>query len=184
MTFRLLNWQGMAGIAVAFTLAVMLTVQKLEAVHWKKRSESIEQLYQQEQAAFATTVASYRAAAETARAADQANVARAAAEQSAINERTQNDFEARLAFARAGALRLRLDAKAGADPDARGSASMPGVPLAAAGATEASGEDGLPQTDALTATEQAIQLDELIKWVRMQAAVDNNPKAVASPAGD
>ena len=89
MTFRLLNWQGMAGIAVAFTLAVMLTVQKLEAVHWKKRSESIEQLYQQEQAAFATTVASYRAAAETARAADQANAARVAAEQGAINERTR-----------------------------------------------------------------------------------------------
>jgi len=61
---------------------------------------------------------------------------------------------------------------------------MPRVPLAAAGAAEAAGKDGLPQTDALTATEQAIQLDELIKWVRMQAAVDNNPKAVASPAGD
>jgi hypothetical protein len=26
----------------------------------------------------------------------------------------------------------------------------------------------------LTATEQAIQLDELIKWVRAQAAVDND----------
>jgi hypothetical protein len=184
MTFRLLNWQGMAGIAVAFTLAVMLTVQKLEAVHWKKRSESIEQLYQQEQAAFATTVASYRAAAETARAADQANAARVAAEQGAINERTQNDFEARLALARAGALRLRIQPQGPADSGAVRNASMPRVPLAAAGAAEAAGKDGLPQTDALTATEQAIQLDELIKWVRMQAAVDNNPKAVASPAGD
>lgn len=57
MIARFLNWQGIAGIVVAFTLLVMLTVQKLEAVHWKKKSESFELLYQQEQAAFATTVA-------------------------------------------------------------------------------------------------------------------------------
>ena len=66
MIFRLLNWQGMAGVAVAFTLMAMLTVQKLEAVHWKKQSENYEHLYQQEQAAFATTVASARAAARRA----------------------------------------------------------------------------------------------------------------------
>ena len=34
-------------------------------------------------------------------------------------------------------------------------------------------QDRLPDADALTATEQAIQLDELIKWVEAQAAVDN-----------
>jgi hypothetical protein len=33
----------------------------------------------------------------------------------------------------------------------------------------------------LTATEQAIQLDELIKWVKAQAKVDNNGNGVASP---
>ena len=57
--------------------------------------------------------------------------------------------------------------------------SMPGLfPLPPRGAAQAAGQDRLPQADALTATEQAIQLDELIKWVRKQAAVDNNPKAV------
>ena len=45
---RLLNWQGIAGLAVAAVLMVMLTVQKLEAFHWKQRSESFEHLYQQE----------------------------------------------------------------------------------------------------------------------------------------
>ena len=40
MILRLLNWQGMAGIAASLTLLVMLTVQKLDAVHWKKQSES------------------------------------------------------------------------------------------------------------------------------------------------
>jgi len=182
MILRFLNWQGIAGIAVTAVLLVMLTAQKLEAVHWKKQSESFEHLYQQEQTAFATTIANARAAADQARAADQANAARVSAEQHSITERTMNDFEARLAAARADAQRLRFDSQA--DSGARGSASVPRVPAAAGGAAEATREDRLPQEDQLTATEQAIQLDELIKWVRQQAAVDNNPKAVASPPGD
>ena len=184
MILRLLNWQGIAGIAVTAVLLIMLTVQKLEAVHWKKQSESFEHLYQQEQAAFATTVADARAAADRARAADQANAARVAAEQHSITERTMNDFETRLAAARADAQRLRIQPEAAADPGARGDAPVPGVPAASGRAAEAAREDRLPQSDRLTATEQAIQLDELIKWVRKQAAVDNNPKAVASPTGD
>ena len=70
--------------------------------------------------------------------------------------------------------------QAAADPGARGSAPVPGLPAAARGAAQAAGQDRLPQSDALTATEQAIQLDELIKWVRAQAAVDNNTAAGAS----
>ena len=63
-------------------------------------------------------------------------------------------------------------------------APVSGLSAAAGSAAQAAGEDGLPASDALTATEQAIQLDELIKWVRHQHGVDNNPKAVASPPGD
>jgi len=170
MIFRLLNWQGIAGIAVAFTLLVMLTVEKLEAVHWKKQSETFEQRWQREQTAFALTVANTRAAADAARAADQANAARVAAAQHAINERTANDFEARLAAARAAAERLRV-AQAAADPGAGREPSMPGLPPPAVGAAEGADEDRLPPSDRLTATEQAIQLDELIKWVRQQSAV-------------
>ena len=189
MILRLLNWQGMAGIGVAAVLLVMLTVQKLEAVHWKKQSESFERLYQQEQAAFATTVANARGAAEQARAADQANAARVSAEQRKITERTMYDFENRLAAARADAAKfnaggLRLQPQAAADPGAVGSASMPGIPAAASGTAQPAGQDRLSQSDALIATEQAIQLDELIKWVRRQANVDNNPRADASQAGD
>jgi hypothetical protein len=181
MILRLLNWQGIAGIAVAVTLLVMLTVEKLETVHWKKQSETYERLYQQEQAAFATTVANARVAADQARAADQANVNRVAAEQAAINQRTANDFEARLAAARADAARLssgglRLQSETAADPGARGSASVPGLPAAAGGAHQAAGQDGLSQADQLIATEQAIQLDELIEWVRQQHSVEPNAK--------
>jgi hypothetical protein len=51
---------------------------------------------------------------------------------------------------------------------------MPGLPAAAGGPAQAAGDQRLPAGLALTATEQAIQLDELIKWVRRQAAVDPN----------
>jgi hypothetical protein len=173
MILRLLNWQGIAGIALGFALGVMLLIQKGETHHWKKASAAFEQLYRQEQDAFATTVANYRSAADRARAADQANVSRVAAEQRAINERTSDEYESRVAAARADAAkRLRSQSEAAADPGAGGGASMPGLSIAAGGTAEAAGKDQLPASDTLIATEQAIQLDELIKWVRQQAAVD------------
>jgi hypothetical protein len=51
---------------------------------------------------------------------------------------------------------------------------MPRSPAASSSAAEAPVQNRLPQNDALTATEQAIQLDELIKWVRAQAKIDPN----------
>jgi hypothetical protein len=198
---RLLNWQGIAGIGVSLALLVMLTVQKLEAVHWQKQSERLERLYQEEQAAFATTVANARATAH--RVADKANAERVAAEQQFINQRTADDYEARLSAARARADQLRLQPQAAADPRPRGNAPVPVISAPAGSAAQAAGQDRLPASDALIATEQAIQLDELIKWVRQQhgvrvdgmsverpqaagpqAKVDNNPNAVASPPAD
>ena len=46
------------------------------------------------------------------------------------------------------------------------------LPASATGAHSPPGQDRFPDPDRLIATEQAIQLDELIKWVRAQAAVD------------
>src|SRR4029079_17534796 len=120
---RLLNWQGIAGIAASVALAGLLFVQRGETRHWKKQSASFEQLYRQDQAAFATTVADYRVAADQARAADRANAERVAADQRTINERTEHDFEARLAAARADAANihswgLRASTQAASDPGA------------------------------------------------------------------
>jgi hypothetical protein len=189
MILRLLNWQGIAGIGFGLALAILLVVQRAETGHWKKQSASFEQLYRQDQAAFATTVANYRAAADQARAADLANVTRVAAANQAINERIEHDYEVRLAAARTAVAdlssgRLRDSSAAAADSGAGRSPPMPGLPAAAARAPAGASKDQLPASDALTATEQAIQLDELIKWVRAQAAVDNNPKAVASHPDD
>jgi hypothetical protein len=190
---RLLNPQGIAGIAVALCLSILLVLANGETRHWKGESARYEQLYARERSAFALTVANYRAAADQARAADQANADRVAAEQRGINQRSQNALESRLADARARAEQLRREAATGpTDPRTGGASSMPGLPAAAGGAAQAAREDRLPAAspaelgtgDALTATEQAIQLDELIRWVRAQAEVDNNPKAVASPQRD
>jgi hypothetical protein len=51
---------------------------------------------------------------------------------------------------------------------------MSDLSAAARSIDETAREGRLPPADALTATEQAIQLDELIKWVRSQAQVDVN----------
>jgi hypothetical protein len=174
---RLLNLQGIAGIAVSLGLGILLIIQKGETRHWRKQSGQFERLYEQGQAALAGTVANYRAAADAARAADKAAAERVEAEQRAINERTEHDYEARLAAARSFAQRLREQAaSAAADPGAGGAASVPGLFAAAGGPPQGTGQDGLSDSDALTATEQAIQLDELIKWVRKQAAIDPNAR--------
>jgi hypothetical protein len=172
---RLLNVQGIVGIAAALALLAMLVAQKLETRHWRKQSGQYEQLYRSEQAADAQTIANYRAAADTARAADRAANDRVRADQSAISERTSNDFETRLAAARLRAQRLYLGGgKTTTDPCAGGTAAVPRLPAATCGPSQASGQNGLPPGDALIATEQAIQLDELIRWVERQHEVDMN----------
>ena len=177
MILRLLNWQGIAGIAATACIAILLAVQIVQTRHWRARSASFESLYRQEQASLATTIADARAAAASARAADLANADRVAAEQRVINERTNDDYEARLAAARAHAERLRLAAPVATGSGLGGAASVPGFSTPAGNPASATGQDRLPPTDALTATEQAIQLDELIKWLRRQAKVDNNAPA-------
>jgi hypothetical protein len=182
MTFlRLLNIQGIAGIAASLALLGLLLVQKVETRHWRKQSSQYEQLYQDERAAHRTTELNYRRAADQARAADAANAGRVAAEQRTISERTSHAYETRLADARARAAgvaeRLRGEtAVAAGDPRGGRTAAVPALSAAAGGPPQAAGQNGLSPEDALTATEQAIQLDELVKWVKRQAAIDPNTR--------
>ncbi|MEO8546737.1 MAG: hypothetical protein ABI422_00065 [Sphingomicrobium sp.] len=170
---RFLNLQGMLGIAASLLLLGLFLTKTVEARHWHKQSSRFEQLYLGEQSARAQTIANYRAAAETARAADLAHAGRVAADQRNISERTTHDLETRLADARARALRLQLGQRsptaAGGGPRA---AAVPAAGPAPGPAGGAAQEGGLSPDDALIATEQAIQLDELIKWVKAQASVD------------
>jgi hypothetical protein len=169
---RFLNLQGMIGIAASLLLIGLCVAKAADAQHWRKQSARFEQLYLVEQSAAARTIANYRAAAEAARQADKANAHRAAAAQHAISERTTNDLEARLADARARALRLQLESRPAAAAGGGGRTTALSAARPAAGAAgPAAAQDGLSLSDRLIATEQAIQLDELIKWVRAQASV-------------
>jgi len=159
------------GIVCALALALLIHDRN----RWKAVATDRQQRLVAEQTAHAGTIANYRAAAEEARRADRANAQRVQARQAAINERTADDYEKRLADARAAAGRLRSQAEpARGDSGRGGAAPMPGLPAAAQGADQAAGQDRLPLADRLIATEQAIQLDELIKWVERQHAVDPN----------
>jgi hypothetical protein len=180
---RLLSPQGMAGIVISLALGVLLLVQKGETRHGKEQSGRFEQLYDEEKAAFAATLASYRAAADAARAADQANIARVTAQQRAINEGTEHDYETRLAAARALARSVRGQTGSAAAGSGTGRAApVRGLAAAAAEPDEASRQDRLSDADALVATEQAIQLDELIKWIERQHSIPPNAANQDRPA--
>ena len=173
MTFlRLIGPQGITGIVVAACLGLLLMVQKVETRHWRKQSSRFEELARKGEADRARMVADFAAAAAAARTADRANTARVASEQSAINRSSRHDFEVRINRARADALRLRQNPPAATDRGSPIAATMPGLPASARGPAQPASQAGLPDSDRLIATEQAIQLDELIKWVRAQAAVD------------
>ena len=160
-------------LVAAILAALMLALLVADRNRWKSKTEHYAALVSAERAAHGATVANYRAAAERARREDAENLARVRASQAAINERTRDDFESRIAAARARADQLHRQANpARADPGGGGAAHLPGLPAAAGGVAEAAAEGGLPDSDRLVATEQAIQLDELIKWVRSQAQVE------------
>jgi len=158
-------------LAIGFACVALLALLVHDRNRWKAKTEHYAGLLAGERAAHAATVANVRAAAERARAADAANAARVKSEQEAINERTGHEFESRIAAARTAAGRLRADAQAAAAGRGGGTAPVPGLPAATASPAQAAGQDRLPDEERLIATEQAIQLDELIQWVRSQATV-------------
>ena len=161
-------------LAIGFACVALLALLVHDRDRWKAKTEHYAGLLAGERAAHAATVANVRAAAERARAADAANAARVKSEQEAINERTGHEFESRIAAARTAAGRLRADAQAAAAGRGGGTAPVPGLPAAAARPAQGPGQDRLPDEERLIATEQAIQLDELIQWVKSQAAVESS----------
>lgn len=168
---RLLNPQGIAGLAVAAILGLLLIVQKVETRHWRKQSARHEALYRQGTAERDQLIAQVAAATERARAADAANARRVAAAQAQINDRSVHEYSTRIARARADARRVQPQSAA-PDRGGAGGPLVPGLSFAAPRAGPAARADRLPDPDRLIATEQAIQLDELIRWVRAQAAID------------
>src|SRR5262245_47966707 len=160
-------------LVVAIGCVLLLALLVHDRNRWKAKTGHYAELLAGERAAHSATVANYRLAAERARQADAENAAKVRAAQAGINKRSVHEFESRLAAARAVAGRMhRSHESAAVDPGRRGAPPMPGLPLASRDVAQATGENRLPDADRLIATEQAIQLDELIKWVRRQAEVE------------
>lgn len=162
-------------------LALILLIH--DRNHWKADATLRQQQLAESKAAFNQTVAGYRAAAAQAQQADAANAVRVRSEQAQISERTQDEFETRIAAARTDAQRLRDREAAAAHSGGGAGAPVSLLPAPAPGVAQTAREDELSESDRLTATEQAIQLDELIKWVQRQHEVDNTGGS-ASIAGN
>lgn len=139
-----------------------------------------------ERMAHQQTKLDYRAAQADAQRLEHDRLAAVSAHQKEISDAVAETYRARLADARARAEQLRNDAGQGGAPAGGASSGQP-VPAAVPGtarAAEATGDRGLPVAAAdwrLVATEQAIQLDELITLVERQSKVETNPSAEPKP---
>lgn len=120
------------------------------------------------------TAALHRIAAADAQARAAARLVRVGREQADITKEIADDYQTRLADARARANALRVSVERGrAGPDGGGAHPLSKL-SDAADRTDAAADDGLSVDQRLTATDQAIQLDALIAWITAQAAVDPN----------
>lgn len=141
-----------------------------------------------EQFAHQRSAMNWQLATATALVADLDNRLRVERAQAEESRRIADDYEARISDARARAATGGMrQAPTAADHSGGRIAPVSGVPDparvvdAAAGQDRLSGAPALGAADALIATEQAIQLDELINWVAAQIAVASNKK---EPSGE
>ena len=153
-------WQ--AGLIAALALSAWL---------WRANN-GLHDTIKAERARYAETVASFKDAQAKAELAQKANLARVSIQQRNITDETLDDYNRRVADLRARYQRLLSQG----NRSASGNAAMPAIPDATGRIDEAPDENGLPAADALTASEQALQLDALITWVDRQAKVETSPQ--------
>lgn len=169
-----LDGRGWLELIATIAAAAALAHFGLDARHWRKQDGQDVKALQAEKAAFAKTVADYRTIATKQKAADAAMNAATVNQQQSINQEQSDEFQARLAAARA-----RYDSLSRtppANPRSGSGTTVPVIPAATSGLDAATGQDGLPTDDQYLCTAQSIQLDELIKWAKAQHNVDPNEK--------
>lgn len=164
-------------------LAIALIVAHFQLGAAKRSLGEATRSLAAERAAHAQTVSNFRLASEQAQRAAEANAKRVLVDQQRITEGVSHDYQAQLADvrARADALRVRI-AKAAADTGGAHAGGASAVPEAAGGPDGATAQEGLPAQgvdgwaleDRVTATEQALQLEALQRWVREQSGIDFN----------
>ena len=182
---KLLGLRGSIALALAIALAgVMWRADAISADRdrWEGASRTLAGRVLEERLAHRKTKFAYRLAQAQAAKLEAQRIERVKIEQQEITDDVTKAYSFRLADARARAERLRGEiGRAGKHPTgAAGGEPVPGTGAAAGRADEAPADPGLPAPSVdelawrLVATEQAIQLDELINWVERQAAVAVN----------
>lgn len=158
---------ALGAVIIILVLIVLLFAADSRGDLLKLERDNARAELQGERLAHRQTVASYRAAARAAQIAAERNVARVAAEQAAITERTKHDYQDRLAAVDARLERVRAQLAARADLS---SADLAPVSVASEAACRAYGGascDELPAKLAI-AERQAWNLLALRDWVRAQ----------------
>lgn len=176
LTFGLKHWKVILVGATIALLSIMLFIRTGQRdVARAQTRAAIAEMH-----AFADRVSAATAQVQQTYAANALRVER---EQTQINEEVSDAYQSRIADLnrRVAALRLRAGTAA-ADPGGTGTGGYAGLPDAAGGAHATAPEAGLPASglaleDAIIATEQAIQLDELQNWLRRQQAINREPPA-------
>jgi hypothetical protein len=135
------------------------------------RAAAWEKLFHAEQSAFRETVANVRAKTAQAKADDAAHALKVERDQVNRTQEVSSEYQARLAALRSryDALRVRTGASQVGlgNPRRGGTAPVPGVPDPAGGPDAATA----PGDFQFNAEANAIQLQELQRWVREQQAV-------------
>ncbi len=174
---RLLDFKAACALAAAMLLGGLLGHAWLDARKWHRSSDRFERLYRAEQSTRLAEAQAVRIASAQAAAADAVHARQVETLQNQISQRSDHDVQTRLADVRARYQRLHQgDRDAATAASRRTGAAVPGSGTSSHGAGQAADEAGLSGPDALIATEQAIQLDELIKWVRAQTALEREPR--------
>ncbi|WP_114954328.1 hypothetical protein [Sphingosinicella terrae] len=163
---------AVAALLVVLLLAALLHVRTGQRDAARASLENVRA----ENALFAERV---RAESERAarRFADQAR--RTERAQQTASQEVSRDYQQRISDLRRrlAALQLRPAPDRAHPGGAGGGGDLPGLPGAAGGSDAAAGACRLPFPDAALATEQAIRLEELQRWVRRQQAVGEGVRA-------
>lgn len=185
-------WQHPWQVAVAVLLVVALVTRgDLK----EARADIVARTAERDQANanHRKTKANYRQAQAQAAEFDRRRLVRVKAEQEEITDEVVANYARRLADARARAEQLREQSRAGIDPGgAADRERVPGAVPPAGRADGATADTRLPLAVArdrpraqlerdLIATEQAVQLDELITLIERQSKVQVNTPAPVAP---
>lgn len=167
-----MTWAGALGVLRRFWWAIPIAGLLIWSLILRGDLATARADLAAEQAAHRASALNWQMATAAALAADLEHRLAQERRQAEESRRIADDFEARIADARARAAAAGMRAQAAAaDQGGGGGAPVPGLSDPARVADAAAGQDRLSAADALIATEQAIQLDALIGWVEAQARV-------------